>query len=97
MTTKHTPGPWVCDEAGLVNGRDSRARFAGSPSIDIFDASEWPAELHDEALANARLIAEAPAMVEALATILNVWDEHKIIGPTVYHDARAILARIEGE
>ncbi len=29
-----------------------------------------------------------------LKTILDVWDEHKIIGPTVYQDARAA---IEGE
>lgn len=60
----HTPGPWI-NVDGLVNGRESRPRFAPGTSIDIFDAAEWPAELHDEALANAKLIAAAPDMLKA--------------------------------
>ncbi len=58
----HTPGPWINDE-GLVNGRDSRERFAGTPSEDIFDSRQWPTELADEALANAALIAAAPQLL----------------------------------
>lgn len=71
---QHTPGPWVNDD-GLVNGRESRARFAPGVSIDIFDAAEWPTELKDEALANAALIASAPAMrdlIEGLKSLLRV-------------------------
>ena len=60
----HTPGPWINDN-GLVNGTESRKRFGGV-SVDIFDANEWPRELHDEALANAALIAAAPDMLIAL-------------------------------
>lgn len=69
-----TPGPWIND-GGLVNGRESRARFAPGVSIDIFDAAEWPAELEDEAFANAALIASAPAMrdlIEGLKSLLRV-------------------------
>lgn len=55
----HTPGPWINDQ-GLVNGSETRARFAPGTSIDIFDASEWPTEMADEAMANAALIAAAP-------------------------------------
>lgn len=61
----HTPGPWTNDN-GLVNGKESRERFAPGVSVDIFDASEWPAELYDEAHANACLIATAPEMLVAL-------------------------------
>ncbi len=74
----HTLGPWTCDEGGLVNGMDSRERFAGSCSLDIFDAQEWPDELYDEAMANARLIAAAPALLEACKAAL-VFIEHEAV------------------
>jgi hypothetical protein len=61
----HTPGPWLNDE-GVVSGQDSRVRFVRTPSIDIFNAHEWPAGLHQEAMANAHLIAAAPDMLAAL-------------------------------
>lgn len=77
----HTPGPWIND-GGLVCGRETRARFvpgsrfpSDSPfppgvSQDIFDANEWPDELHDEAMANAALIAAAPDMLAALEAMV---------------------------
>lgn len=64
--TKITLGPWVNDN-GLVSGRETRDRFAPSPSIDIFDAGEWPAELDDEAQANAALIAAAGTAAHKIA------------------------------
>jgi len=64
---KWTPGPWSVD-LGLVTGMESRERFKGKPSLDIFDAEEWPEELSDEAAANAKLIAEAPNLVAMLKT-----------------------------
>jgi hypothetical protein len=67
--TSYTPGPWV-NESGCVNGVDSRERFLGRPSDDIFDASEWPAELYGEACANAALIAAAPDLLDALQEFL---------------------------
>jgi hypothetical protein len=63
--TKFTLGPWTC-EGGLVNGLDSRPHHVGTPSLDIFDAGEWPYELNDEAMANAQLISAAPDMIDAL-------------------------------
>ena len=61
----HTPGPWINDQ-GLVNGSETRARFAPGVSVDLFDADEYPAELHDEMMANAALIASAPDLLAAL-------------------------------
>ena len=71
----HTPGPWT-NEDGLVNGIESRKRGVGTPSLDIFDAAEWPHELQNEALANARLIAAAPEMLAALICAVNRADEN---------------------
>jgi hypothetical protein len=65
-----TPGPWTCDENGVVWGVESRERYGHGPSIDIFDASEWPAELADEAMANAKLIAAAQNLYFALAGVV---------------------------
>ena len=77
MTTKGltTPGPWTCDENGLVAGFENRPQFAYGktktgeefrcPSQDIFDAEEWPFELYDEAMANAHLIAAAKDLLAA--------------------------------
>jgi hypothetical protein len=68
----HTPGPWVNND-GLVYGVESRERFAPYPSLDIFDAGEWPGELRDEAMANAALIAAAPDLLAALKAMVEPW------------------------
>lgn len=72
MSFNPTPGPWTCDENGLVNGMDSRKRFAGSPSHDIFNAREWPTELQCEADDNAHLIAAAPKLLAACEALVVV-------------------------
>jgi hypothetical protein len=72
MNTKWTRGPWV-NSNGLVNGIESRPGLSGT-SLDIFDAAEWPAELQDEAMATAALIAAGPDLVAALQFILAFYD-----------------------
>jgi len=106
--SKWTPAPWK-DNDGLVNGQESRERFAPGVSVDIFDASEWPVELHNEALANARLIAAAPELVAALEALVETTSAKRlrldIAGPSDAQDdfyrarsvARVLLARITGE
>ena len=71
----HTPVPWTNDD-GLVTGGESRTRFAPGVSVDIFDASEWGAEQHDEAMANAALIAAAPEMLIALKAGREIIADH---------------------
>lgn len=63
----HTPGPWINDN-GLVYGKNTE--FVGAPSWDIYDASEWHGHA-EEAQANAKLIAAAPDLLEALQTVLS--------------------------
>lgn len=76
MPQKSTPGPWVND-SGVVNGRETRARFAPGVSIDIFNANDWGGELAAEGLANAALIAAAPDLW-AVATDLEAALEDQI-------------------
>ena len=76
----HTPGPWFAD-----------ASFVGSAAIDRFFISCHSKDLpggRPEAEANARLIAAAPAMLEALRKI----ESATVEGGTVNAIARAAVA-----
>jgi hypothetical protein len=57
---KHTPGPWTYPGTGNVIGGPDRQRVA-----DVYRDNLSA----DERQANARLIAEAPAMVKALRAV----------------------------
>ena len=85
---KHTPGPWT------VNGRsiDSIDRRIVATTEGIYRRERArPAEQE----ANARLIAAAPELLTFVRTVLDHHDEDPIID--LKSDARALLARIEGE
>ena len=62
--TKHTPGPWTTNqsEPHCIEATDHPSN--GTPLIcEMFNSSHIP---QDEQLANARLIASAPDLLEAL-------------------------------
>lgn len=67
MTTKHTPGPWLATgwENTVVNIPDTH--HGGHLTICVYPASGQAPR--SEAVANARLIAAAPDMLEALKAI----------------------------
>jgi hypothetical protein len=100
---KHTPGPWrLVRLASQMDSRLAAFGIAYGPAgnrLAIVDG-EGNASLSNAA--NARLIAEAPAMLEALRQIAR-FDNHAITGPgriqadAMADIARAILARIDGE
>ena len=79
----HTPGPWRAagDHVFSVRGRLTVTRTVYGTE--------------GERLANARLIAAAPELVEALRGML---DKHIAHHNAIEHAAaRALLARIDGE
>lgn len=95
MELKHTPGPWQiddCYEADLLNENPPRRETVWE--ITNRDFGNSPA--YATSKADASLIAAAPELLEVLRTILDVYDQHKIIGGTTYHDARAAIAKAEG-
>lgn len=96
--TNHTPGPWTNSD-GLVFGQESRAKFIPSPSLDIFNAYEWPRELREEALANADLIAAAPGLLNALIAILPWHDSHpsEATDNRIVNLCRAAIKKAKGE
>jgi len=73
MTTKtatHTPGPWSVD-GPIPSNPEIRINYAPMSQVaTIVNPGEHLTDIEqDEALANARLIAAAPEMLEALEQI----------------------------
>lgn len=67
MKTKHTPGPWKIDNTGVLTNSKGNRVFAtvyvARPTVE--------SEYFDKWQANARLIAAAPDLLEALKAVYN--------------------------
>lgn len=102
MTQKHTPGPWKVYER--VSNHDSDSWIKGPDGEQI--ASGIGHEDEPQQLANARLIAAAPELLEALqdlvgwgglATLLDEGIRASVKGDRVWVNARAVIAKATGE
>lgn len=93
MTSQHTPGPWIAeDQSGKV---PFWAIYGADHSAIVYGTLRGPEEL----AANARLIAEAPAMLEALRKVCKALNGriHSNDALSAVAECAAILARIDGE
>ena len=96
---QHTPGPWRVSVGDLVVGANGR-RVADCEHTPYL---ERPAASIPEDEANARLIAAAPELLEALECVLRDADRvaagHAVTaaGMERRRAARALLARVRGE
>lgn len=77
MEIKHTPGPWQFDEIATTCGRAFRIGAgemlkAGKGCCIIYD--DYHGNPENERKANARLIAAAPELYEALKAVY-AWQE----------------------
>lgn len=93
--TRHTPGPWVQDDESIYAPD-------GSAWKQVAEIPNWrtnPGEvLTAEDNANALLIADAPAMLEALAGMLARFADHEQYDETgedtaAIEAARALIAK----
>lgn len=102
---QHTPGPWAIkpmideDQVGIFSGPGaSRGDWGGgyaggSPRyVAVADKRDTPAET----LANARLIAAAPELLEALEALLSYDNLGAYDRATVRQQARAAIAKATG-
>lgn len=67
-TPRHTPGPWTITHQDMVRSRD---RFIADCQAAPMSARPCPATPED--MANARLIAAAPDLLEALKRLRDWW------------------------
>lgn len=104
-TAGWTPGPWIVENTTVyaLDETQSCNRFSARVeggwqwrSADSIGASgdRTPS---DELLANARLIAAAPALYEALKAITAYPGIREYVGNLIYDRARAALSLAAGE
>lgn len=111
----HTPGPWKLEDesdvhASDVLGSDGTHVVCFGHDYDDYGRFGWPKgrwsqkkeeEWNATVEANARLIAAAPELLEALEDVLNcvaLCPEHGDVvdAPSKYEDARAAIAKARG-
>lgn len=69
MKTQHTPGPWFIDSFAQIG--DEKSIIGRVYCGDIFPNDDLP-----ECTANARLIAAAPELLEALEGLSDILNNH---------------------
>lgn len=94
MSKQHTPGPWVVGNQDPLNFGVRRGQ--GTEPIGFVYGPSFPerSEVGQRALANARLIAAAPDLLEALRAAVADWDEEVSRGRWL-DAARAAIAKAE--
>ena len=86
-THTHTSGPWY---AVKLDASPDHAWAIDSELVEVARLSEWP-DHQAEAEANARLIAAAPEMLEALRNLT-----HPMASDDDLQNALAVIAKAEG-
>jgi 2-oxo-4-hydroxy-4-carboxy--5-ureidoimidazoline (OHCU) decarboxylase len=91
MSTQHTPGPWHISGSTIKGPHpkdpQNRLRLVAET---VFDKGTWI----DETRANARLIAAAPDLLEALQFVMTAHGEQL---DTAFAQAHAAIAKATGE
>jgi hypothetical protein len=92
--SKHTPGPWTWGENynGLYgSGKDNEVlTFASYEGMYLSYSNKYT---HG----NARLIAAAPDLLEALKEMLEMWEDKPLYGADIAGKAYAAIAKAEGK
>jgi len=74
MGAKHSKGPWALEER---EGGGFKLSDADGEFIDYITDSRYVDDRDDpEAIANARLIAAAPDLLEAAEDVVRFWSDH---------------------
>lgn len=102
MTTKHTPGPWEVHSGSVYASADESRPIADMRRDETAAKAEiWPTERD----ANARLIAAAPDLLEALRAFLRApsvgsdgpGSSTIVVQSFVLQDASDAIAKATGE
>ena len=102
MTTKHTPGEWRVRH-NSVGGPFISSDNGTIADVRTFGGIHVGGPQHPETMANARLIAAAPDLLEALQNIAEYWNQdqnEEAMADACWHaihTARAAIAKATGE
>jgi len=87
MNTKHTPGPWHVRNGNTIG--DATQDIASLSIMSVVNMKK------DERIANARLIAAAPELLDVLKEIISD-GVHCDVVPHLHYKARAAIAKATG-
>ena len=94
--SKPTPGPWSC----IVEGNDAFVMPAGgSPCVTLIKL-RGAGTSYSESLANARLIAAAPDLLQTLrscVSVLRAAHMHKLTIPNLVAHAESVIVKATRE
>lgn len=91
MTSKHTPGPWETDRNNVHTGQIATIHHClNNDWVEVW-SENWPID-EAEQEANARLIAAAPELLEALHRLVDATDPET----TGWSEAVAAIAKATG-
>lgn len=105
MTTQHTPAPWTFNKAKYpdnTGGFDFAIEHGGQIIAEVFQHTGWQDNTEKEYVAqpveaNARLIAAAPELLEALELFVNAHREpHDKEGYVAREKALSAIAKARG-
>ena len=85
MKTKHTPGPWKINQTTLYRGEEMISDESGQFIAGISN--------RDESEANAKLIAAAPEMLDALKAVYDLIDSGVLVRDTSKDDDFAYFTK----
>ena len=98
MSAEHTPGPWKIEDGEVGYA------LVSPDGTWLADIPSWTGsvETASEASANARLIAAAPLLLEALENIVamaeaETWDKATTGRQILFKDAHLAIAAARGE
>lgn len=83
MKTQHTPGPWTVDDNGFIY--DYAGNTIADPHCSDIDL--------DEREANARLIAAAPELLNALERLYNAIDSCVELTPDLLQEVKSVIKK----
>lgn len=94
--TKFTPGPWSTDLK--VSSQAGRVVIEPDVAIVYVQSNRYDSSQSKQRIANARLIATAPELLEALEWVIQCTDGDLPQGTyECLENARAVIAKATGE
>lgn len=93
MSAGFTPGPWRIDPDATFIGD----HYVGTDQADIALMADWSIDLEPEQWANARLIAAAPDLYDALRLVLDTYGYDSSTDSSIWQTVTSAIAKAEGE
>jgi hypothetical protein len=88
MIAQHTPGPWHINASGYCQGSPCRWEIVAKSGGIVAETNDGTD------MANARLLASAPEMFDALQAIVDAYGERDTL---LMAQVKAALAKAKGE